>query len=53
MPDVTALHDDKVVERFLPETSVDDKGLTPDEYWTVERQANAVNQLRAIIAKTR
>lgn len=53
VPDVTALRDGKVVGRFLPETSVDDKGLTPDEYWTTERQASAIKQLRAIIAKTR
>ncbi len=53
VPDVTALHDGKIVGRFLPETSIDDKGLTPGEYWTTERRADAIKQLRAIIAKTR
>ena len=53
VPDVTALHDGKIVGRFLPETSIDDKGLTPGEYWTAERRADAIKQLRAIIAKTR
>ncbi len=53
VPDVTALRDGKIVGRFLPETSIDDKGLTPDEYWTTERRADAIKQLRAIIAKTR
>lgn len=53
VPDVTALHDGKIVGRFLPETSIDDKGLTPGEYWTTERRADAVKQLREIIAKTR
>lgn len=53
VPDVTALHDGKIVGRFLPETSIDDKGLTPGEYWTAERRADAIKQLRAIITKTR
>ena len=53
VPDVTALHDGKIVGRFLPETSIDDKGLTPSEYWTTERRADAIKQLREIIAKTR
>lgn len=53
VPDVTALHDGKIVGRFLPETSIDDKGLTPGEYWTAERRADAIKQLREIIAKTR
>lgn len=53
VPDVTALHDGKIVGRFLPETSIDDKGLTPGEYWTTERRADAIKQLREIIAKTR
>lgn len=53
VPDVTALHDGKIVGRFLPETSIDDKGLTPGEYWTTERRADALKQLREIIAKTR
>lgn len=53
VPDVTALRDGKIVGRFLPETSIDDKGLTPGEYWTTERRADAIKQLRAIIAKTR
>ena len=53
VPDVTALRDGKIVGRFLPETSIDDKGLTPGEYWTAERRADAIKQLRAIIAKTR
>ena len=53
VPDVTALHDGKIVGRFLPETSIDDKGSTPGEYWTTERRADAIKQLREIIAKTR
>ena len=53
VPDVTALHDGKIVGRFLPETSIDDKGLTPGEYWTTERRADAITQLRELIAKTR
>lgn len=53
VPDVTALRDGKIVGRFLPETSIDDKGLTPGEYWTTERRADAIKQLREIIAKTR
>ena len=53
VPDVTALHDGKIVGRFLPETSIDDKGLTSGEYWTTERRADAIKQLREIIAKTR
>ena len=53
VPDVTALRDGKIVGRFLPETSIDDKGFTPGEYWTAARRADAIKQLRAIIAKTR
>ena len=53
VPDVTALKDGRVVGHFLQETTVDGGKATPDTYWTEERRARAVEQLRKIIRAMR
>ncbi|MDO4780934.1 MAG: rhodanese-like domain-containing protein [Candidatus Saccharibacteria bacterium] len=52
-PDVTAFKKGQVVGRFLQETVVDGQKVTPDAYWTTERKARAIDQLRHMIRQTR
>lgn len=53
VPDVTALKDGRVVGHFLQETTVDGEKATADTYWTKERRARAVEQLRKMIRAMR
>ena len=53
VPDVTALKDGRVVGHFLQETTADGEKATPDTYWTKERRAQAVEQLRQMIRAMR
>jgi rhodanese domain protein len=53
VPDVTALKDGRIVGHFLQETTVDGEKATPDTYWTKERRARAVEQLRQMIRAMR
>lgn len=53
VPDVTALKDGRVVGHFLQETTADGEKATPDTYWTRERRARAVEQLRQMIRAMR
>ncbi len=53
VPDVTAVRGGRVVGHFLQETTDGDEKLTPDTYWTSERRAGAVEQLRQMIQSTR
>lgn len=53
VPDVTALKDGRVVSHFLQETTVDGEKATADTYWTEERRARAVEQLRKMIRAMR
>ncbi|TWP19304.1 hypothetical protein EUA63_04560 [TM7 phylum sp. oral taxon 348] len=53
VPDVTALKDGRVVGHFLQETIVDGEKATADTYWTEERRARAVEQLRQMIRAMR
>lgn len=53
VPDVTALKDGRVVGHFLQETTVDGEKATADTYWTEERRARAVEQLRKMIRAMR
>lgn len=53
VPDVTALKDGRVVGHFLQETTADGEKATPDTYWTGERRARAVRQLRQMIRDMR
>lgn len=53
VPDVTALKDGHVVGHFLQETTVDGEKVTPDTYWTEERRARAIEQLRQMIRAMR
>ena len=53
VPDVTALKDGRVVGHFLQETTADGEKATPDTYWTKERRARAVEQLRQMIRAMR
>lgn len=53
VPDVTALKDGRVVSHFLQETTVDGEKATADTYWTKERRARAVEQLRKMIRAMR
>ena len=53
VPDVTALKEGHVVGHFLQETIVDGEKVTPDTYWTRERRARAVEQLRQMIRAMR
>ena len=53
VPDVTALKDGRVVGHFLQETTADGEKATPDTYWTEERRARAVEQLRKMIRAMR
>lgn len=53
VPDVTALKDGRVVGHFLQETTADGEKATADTYWTRERRARAVEQLRQIIRAMR
>ena len=53
VPDVTALKDGRVVGHFLQETTVDGEKATADTYWTEERRARAVEQLRKMIQAMR
>ena len=53
VPDVTALKDGRVVGHFLQETTVDGEKVTPDTYWTEERRARAIEQLRQMIRAMR
>ena len=53
VPDVTALKDGRVVGHFLQETTADGEKATPDTYWTKERRARAVEQLRKMIRAMR
>lgn len=51
VPDVTALYGGQVVGHFKQETTADGEKVTPDTYWTAERRARAVKQLREMIHK--
>ena len=53
VPDVTTLKDGRVVGHFLQETTVDGEKATADTYWTEERRARAVEQLRQMIRAMR
>lgn len=53
VPDVTALKDGHIVGHFLQETTADGEKATPDTYWTEERRARAVEQLRQMIRAMR
>ena len=53
VPDVTALKDGRVVGHFLQETTVDGEKATADTYWTEERRARAIEQLRRMIRAMR
>lgn len=53
VPDVTALKGGRVVGHFLQETTADGENATPDTYWTGERRARAVEQLRKMIRAMR
>lgn len=53
VPDVTALKDGRVVGHFLQETTADGEKVTADTYWTRERRARAVEQLRQMIRAMR
>lgn len=53
VPDVTALKDGHIVGHFLQETTVDGEKATADTYWTEERRARAVEQLRQMIRAMR
>ena len=53
VPDVTALKDGRVVGHFLQETTVDGEKATADTYWTEDRRARAVEQLRKMIRAMR
>lgn len=53
VPDVTALKDGRVVGHFLQETTADGEKATADTYWTRERRARAVEQLRRMIRAMR
>jgi rhodanese domain protein len=49
VPDVTALKGGHIVGHFLQETTTDGEKATADMYWTRERRARAVEQLRQMI----
>jgi rhodanese domain protein len=49
VPDVTALKGGHIVGHFLQETTTDGEKATADTYWTRERRARAVEQLRQMI----
>ena len=53
VPDVTALKDGRVVGHFLQETAADGEKATADTYWTRERRARAIEQLRKMIRAMR
>lgn len=53
VPDVTALKDGRVVGHFLQETTADGEKATADTYWTRERRARAIEQLRKMIRAMR
>ena len=53
VPDVTALKEGHVVGHFLQETTVDGEKATADTYWTEERRARAIEQLRQMIRAMR
>ena len=53
VPDVTALKDGHIVGHFLQETTADGEKATADTYWTRERRARAVEQLRQMIRAMR
>mgnify|MGYP000901625091 CR=1 FL=1 len=53
VPDVTALKDGHIVGHFLQETTTDGEKATADTYWTRERRARAVEQLRQMIRAMR
>ncbi len=53
VPDVTAVRGGRLVGHFLQETTDGGETLTPDSYWTSERRAGAVEQLRQMIRSTR
>lgn len=53
VPDVTALKEGHVVGHFLQETTVDGEKATADTYWTEERRARAIEQLRRMIRAMR
>ena len=53
VPDVTALKDGRIVGHFLQETTADGEKVTADTYWTRERHAEAVEQLRQMIRAMR
>ena len=53
VPDVTAVRGGQVVGHFLQETTADGEKATPDTFWTDERRAKAIEQLREMIRQTR
>ena len=53
VPDVTALKGGHIVGHFLQETTADGEKATADTYWTRERRARAVEQLRKMIRAMR
>lgn len=53
VPDVTAVRNGKVVGHFLQETTAGGEKVTANTYWTDERRARGVEQLREMIRKIR
>lgn len=53
VPDVTAVNKGKVVERFKQEPAGEGEEPAPDAYWTEDRRARAVEQIRQMIKSTR
>ncbi len=53
VPDVTVLKGGHIVGHFLQETTADGEKVTADTYWTRERRARAVEQLRKMIRAMR
>lgn len=49
VPDVTAVREGVVVGRFEQESAANGEQVTPQTFWTTERRARAVDQLREII----
>lgn len=49
VPDVTAVRSGQVVGHFLQETTAGGEKATPDTFWTEERRARAIQQLREMI----
>ena len=53
VPDVTFLKNGKIVHRFKQENTPSGESLTPDSYWTNERQERAIATLREYMKSIR